>query len=180
MQFGRQVETWTVQQLLRNIQEILTATAMENGKCLCASVQCSYELAGCQESPTAVLHCCWCENRSEHFMNFDTAAPASIKTVQQLRSFHVKILTASLIYWPHRISLIYWPHRISLHVSTLHLSIALQVQKVLAVVTLGVLCIICCVRLSDKACVQDREEVDENKGEEMGGQEGKIRRRQDR
>jgi len=51
---------------------------------------------------------------------------------------------------------------------------------VLAVVTLGVLCIICCVRLSDKACVQDREEVDENKGEEMGGQEGKIRRRQDR
>jgi hypothetical protein len=48
-------------------------------------------------------------------------------------------------------------------------------------VTLGVLSIICSVRLSaDKAYVQDREEVDENKGKEMGGQEGKIRRRQDR
>ena len=42
--------------------------------------------------------------------------------------------------------------------------------------TLGVLSLIYCVRLSDKASVQDREEVNENKGKEMGGQEEKIKR----
>jgi hypothetical protein len=47
-------------------------------------------------------------------------------------------------------------------------------------VTLGVVSVICCVRLSDNAPVQDREEVDENKGKEIGGEEEKIRRRQDR
>lgn len=56
----------------------------------------------------------------------------------------------------------------------------LQAQKALAVVTLGVFSLIYCVRLSDKASVQDRKEVDEKKGKEMGGQEGKLRRRQDR
>jgi len=41
-------------------------------------------------------------------------------------------------------------------------------------VTLGVLSFIYCVRLSDKASVQDREEVNENKGKEMVGQEEEI------
>lgn len=72
------------------------------------------------------------------------------------------------------------PHVSTLLLSCRQLSNARQEQKALAVVTLGVLSLVCWVRLSDKASVQDREQVDENKGKEMGGQEEKIRRRQDR
>jgi hypothetical protein len=66
------------------------------------------------------------------------------------------------------------------HVSTPHLSFrqqpsTLQAQKAPPVVTLGVPSLICYVRLSGKAPVQDREEVEENKGKEMNGQERKIR-----
>jgi hypothetical protein len=57
--------------------------------------------------------------------------------------------------------------------------IALQAEA-LTVATLRIPSLICYVRFSDKASVQDREEDDENERKEMNRQEGKIRRKQDR